>query len=83
MQTDFKWIRFEEETPRANIRTRRFVCRNQRSGDELGRVLYFAGWRQYVFEPVCDLVVFNAGCLRDIAQFLEGLRNGRSRAKGG
>ena len=82
VQTEFEHIRFVRTEPPRGIKTKRFECRNRRAGDVLGHVRYYAQWRQYVFEPTCDLVVFNAGCLRDIAGFLEALRNGRRRDKG-
>jgi hypothetical protein len=38
----------------------------------LGRVRWFGRWRQYVFYPERDCL-FSAGCLRDLASFLEDL----------
>jgi hypothetical protein len=39
-------------------------------GDVLGLVEWRRGWRRYVFEPEGD-VVFDACCLREMADFLE------------
>ena len=42
----------------------------------LGYVYYYEEWNQYVFEPATSYTtVHSAGCLRDIADFLEQLKN--------
>lgn len=43
---------------------------NNRSGDQLGILSYYPGWKQYVFssQPEC---VFNDSCLRDVLDFME------------
>lgn len=38
----------------------------------LGTIKWFGRWRQYVFHPEGD-TIFNAGCLRDIADRTEEL----------
>lgn len=39
-------------------------------GDVLGAVQWFPRWRQYCFDPR-EMTTFNAGCLRDLAVFLD------------
>ena len=43
---------------------------------QLGTIEWETGWRQYVFVPgACT--IYSAGCLRDMASFLEKSRNTR------
>lgn len=42
----------------------------------LGVVVWFAGWRQYCFEPR-ENTTFNNGCLCDLAAFLERVNRER------
>lgn len=45
-----------------------------RHGDELGQVKWFGPWRQYCFFPTVGLsMVFSAGCLADVQNFIERL----------
>jgi hypothetical protein len=43
---------------------------NLRGAYQIGRLLYYRPWRQYVFEGR-ENAVFNASCLRDIIDFIE------------
>lgn len=54
-------------------KTQIFVVTNNRSGARLGTVKWLGRWRQYTFFPETDCV-FSAGCLRDIADYIERLR---------
>ena len=51
-------------------KTRVFDVLNRKSGDELGMIAWFGPWRQYTFRAD-PLAVFSAGCLNDIAAFVE------------
>ncbi|MHA1470841.1 MAG: hypothetical protein ACTSSP_09815 [Candidatus Asgardarchaeia archaeon] len=56
-------------------KTKVYSCKSNSNGDELGRVQWYAPWRQYVFSPIlkivmADVVVFNKGCLDDIGDFI-------------
>ena len=42
---------------------------NKKSGDELGRIEWYAGWRQYCFMPHGN-TVWNTNCLCDIQNFI-------------
>lgn len=53
-------------------KTQTFSVRNLRSGDELGTIHWHGQWRQYVYNPA-DFTMYSAGCLRDVAGFVEGL----------
>ncbi len=52
----------------------------------LGNILWWPGWRRYVFEPDGPCVLFDAKCLREIADFCEGQtlkhREAQKRLKG-
>ena len=39
-------------------------------GSYLGLVKFYAHWRKYVFFPSDGGVIFDSGCLQEIAQFL-------------
>jgi len=70
MKLEYEYLRFDEQ---AHVgKTKVFACRNRRSGDRLGAVCWNGPWRQYVYEPVC-VAIYSAGCLRDIAEFIEAL----------
>ncbi len=72
MITKFKFIHFVEieQKPKTKV----YSCRNNRSGDELGVVKWYPGWRQYCFFPdELASLVFNAGCLADIITFMKQL----------
>lgn len=49
---------------------------NNRNGQELGIIKWFPGWRQYCYFPSCP-AVYSKGCLEDINEFMESLRNQR------
>jgi hypothetical protein len=52
--------------------TERWSCRNRRSGAELGVVKWYAPWRRYCYFPTAQ-AVYSAGCLRDVADFIDRL----------
>ena len=68
---EFIWISWAGSS--ATGKTQRYLVGNNRSGDTLGEVRWFGRWHQYTFFPKSDCV-FSAGCLRDIADFITGLR---------
>jgi hypothetical protein len=68
-----------EEMPNPGRKTRRWSV-TARSGGTLGIVQWYGAWRQYVFQPG-TMSEFSAGCLRDLAAFLERVNreHGQSR----
>jgi len=70
LKTDYKYIRFKlvdvEDYKKGA------ECVNKKSGVLLGYVEYYKSWKQYVIEFLEDCV-FNASCLKDIADFLSQL----------
>ena len=59
-----------------NGKTSKWGVVNKRYGDVLGGILWYSGWRQYVFEAV-DGCVFSRGCLDDIGAFIGELMAAR------
>lgn len=49
---------------------------NKKSGELLGRIKYYANWRQYCFFPA-TCTVFSAGCLAEITGFIEAHKKDR------
>lgn len=45
---------------------------NAKKKDVIGKILWYSHWRQYCFLPNLDIVL-SAGCLTDIALFIECL----------
>lgn len=78
MKTEYQYILFSEDPPRA--KTSIWRCLNRRNQSTLGLVSWEAAWRQYTFAPSYE-TTFSAGCLRDIADFIRQLMDAR-RVKG-
>lgn len=68
MRTLYKFIHFEIKGE--SSKTPVFSCRTNQGDDEIGEVRWYPVWRQYVFFPM-SRSVYSAGCLRDIAGFIE------------
>jgi hypothetical protein len=76
LKTEYKYLSFEM-TPKQPKKTSCWVCRNKRSKVALAMVKWYPAWREYCFFPIINDTVFNAGCLKDIADFLGQLMNQR------
>jgi len=77
MKTKYKYIHFEQ-----TVLAGCWNCLNNKSNDDLGSVIWYKPWGQFVFEPVeLGDIIFNASCLRDIAHFLDQL-NKQKKATG-
>jgi hypothetical protein len=75
MKTDYEYIRFVE-IPNQSRKTSLYDCYNKRSMDPLGFVHWYGPWRQYCFSPRAR-VVFSAGCLADVGNFITQLMEAR------
>lgn len=69
MKTKYKHIYFEKA---ASFEDLIWICYSNKGDIWLGSIPKKKVWRQYVFEPGSDCI-FNNGCLRDIADFLDQL----------
>lgn len=70
MKTHYQYIHFVKVEEKA--KTSIWSCRNNRSGGELGEVLWYGPWRQYCFCPSAG-TVFNVSCLNDVNSFINEL----------
>jgi hypothetical protein len=68
--TEPEYIRFDDAGPSTSGKTRLWDVVNKNHQTKLGRVMWYGGWRQYVFVPH-DGTEYSAGCLRDIAAFVD------------
>ncbi len=73
MKTRFEFIEFVLMVAVKASKRPSYECRNVKSQDVLGWVSYYSQWRQYVFTAEKCWPIFNNSCLRDIAEFMEGL----------
>ena len=64
-----KFKKAVERNQPADRKTRAWVIAD-RYGGELGEVLWYSPWRQYVFKPARD-TVFNHECLFELQRFLQ------------
>ena len=67
---DSKWLQFDKCRDSPSGKTSLWEVTNKENGSLLGSIKWWGAWRQYVFLPADDCV-FNRGCLRDLAAFLD------------
>ncbi len=77
MQTRYEYLVFEKAAQQPP-KTSSWECKNIRSGTMLGVVKWYGSWRQYCYFPTVQ-AVYSAGCLKDIADFLEQLNKGEGK----
>ncbi len=73
MKTVYEYIAFVHAGASASHKTQIYGCRNRKGNDNLGVVKWNAGWRQYCFYPKVGMLIFSAGCLSDISDFITTL----------
>jgi hypothetical protein len=78
---DYKYMSFVEMNSKTI--TKVFEVRNKLSGGLLGFVKWYAPWRKYCFFIDFPGLVFDAGCLADIQDFMNKLMTERKENKGG
>ena len=66
-----KYLCFEELE--AKTKTKRFAVKSKTSDFILGYVKWYAPWRRYCFFNTAIDLVFDAGCLADIQNFINKL----------
>jgi hypothetical protein len=67
---DGKFITFTPEFPGKGRITNVYAVRTKSGGSRLGQIQWYAPWRQYTFDPDYG-TTYSAGCLGEIAQFIE------------
>jgi hypothetical protein len=82
MKTDYKYILFIEDLrPPHPRKTKVWGCYNKKSNGHLASVQWFSSWRQYIVIP-CAGTIFSAGCLRDIAEFIDAVNTNHKENRG-
>jgi len=76
---NYKYLSFVEMAPKPS--TKVFSVRNKDSGFELGTVKWYAPWYKYCFFIDSGGLVFDAGCLADIQDFINKLMAERREEK--
>jgi len=61
-------------------KTRVWLVKSKRHGNDLGLIKWFSRWRQYAFFPDAE-TVWNPECLRDICDLICGLMDDRKKGK--
>lgn len=69
-----KWIRFDKQPRKADRKTDTWAVSPLDGGEPLGQVAFFGAWRKFAFFPF-EGTLYEADCLRDIAQFCEDQTN--------
>jgi hypothetical protein len=69
---EYKYLTFNELEPKP--KTRQFEVKNKAYGTLLGYVNWYSPWRKYCFSTIPSSgLVFDAGCLADIQDFINSL----------
>ncbi len=78
MKTEYQYLTFVKtaDKPKTSV----WSCRNRHFGEELGTVQWDFGWRQYIYSPAVQ-AVYSAGCLSDIADFIQQLTAERNQVQ--
>lgn len=78
-QVTYKYIAFRDITPPNSTRkTRTWLCYNIHKCCKLGSVKWYGPWRQYCYFATSE-VVYSAGCLADIQDFLTRIKAVRTK----
>jgi hypothetical protein len=72
IKTEYEYIAFVE-VPCDNRKTKIFNCVAKNGMIPLGKVSWYAGWRNYCFFPEAK-TVYSAGCMKDIIDFIGQLK---------
>lgn len=63
-----------EHKPKTEV----YAVISKSDGSTLGRILWWAQWRQYVWEPTLK-TVWSRGCLQQVYEFIEKLMEARKK----
>lgn len=70
------YVTFVDEGQTASGKTRRWSVMNANGNGRLGIIKWYGGWRRYCYFPESQIVL-SAGCLVDIATFIEAKMEAR------
>jgi len=71
--TEYKYFTIHELPRAKNRKTSDYDVINRSGGYSLGKIKWYGAWRQYCFFPEHS-TVWNSGCLKDILDFMEKLK---------
>lgn len=71
---EHKYIKIVKQPKNPKRKTDIYAVINKNSKFVLGYIKWFPSWRQYCFFPEGD-TVFSAGCIQDILNFIEEVKN--------
>jgi hypothetical protein len=77
LQTQYEYVNFIKLEMKMPRKTDVWCCRTNSYGI-LGKVKWYATWRQYCFFPEAN-TVFNRGCMEDIGDFIRQLMEARKK----
>lgn len=69
---EYEYITIEETGSSESGKTKQYICRNKKSGADLGLIKWYGPWRQYCFYSDVS-IVFSSGCMEDIQGFMEDI----------
>lgn len=72
------WLYFEDETPEGR-KTKVIGVFNKSKGNRLGDIVWYGGWRQYVFDD--GEIRLALSCLEDLAEKIKELKKIREQEK--
>lgn len=67
-----KYLTFDKHV-RPGKKMPMYEVRNKATSDSLGVIYFYPAWRKYVFESNAG-VIYDAGCLTDIVNFMQGIQ---------
>jgi hypothetical protein len=81
MNKEYKWIIIKEIGTSTSGKTKVFVVLNKDYQDApLGFIKWYGGYRKYAYFPEAESY-YEEDCLKNIADFLEGLKNEKTKIK--
>lgn len=73
MKTRYKFINFRECLITKDSPHPAWLCYNNKTATQLGKLEWYAPWRQYCFTVANEAIVFSKSCLEDICHFINQL----------
>lgn len=75
MQTRYKHMYFEKYVIMKDRPHPTWLCCNNTTDAQLGKVEWYASLRQYRFAASSKMVAFDTSCLKDIIHFIDQLKD--------
>ncbi len=72
-----EWLEFITLAVNPDRRTHVWQVRNRKTGDNLGYIIWYAPWRQYILSPGGD-TLWSASCLIESADFIRAQMEARN-----